>query len=203
MSYNYIDKFNLLPHPFGDFIPEFAKYLVIGTFPAHKRNYEFYYSGDENRFWLALGRIFGKTFHQQIGLQAKKEREGFLEDHFIAMTDMHRTCYRKNNYSGDEHLYSVFLNDIVELIVNNQTIDTLIFTSRTDAIGALGLFKILLLQKGLEVPEFTLLANKVLYGKLKIQNRVWDIYVPYSPSKRLEDIPTDKLVSMYDYIFSD
>lgn len=202
MEYNF-DKFYLLPHPFKDHIPKFAKYLVIGTFPAHKRNFEFYYSGDGNRFWFVLGKVFDKAFKENSGSKAITERKDFLTEHRIAMTDMHKTCYRKNKSSGDEHLYSVTLKDIIELIECNNTIDTLVFTSRTDAIGALGLFKILMMRKGLSIPEFIPKSNKVLFGQLIITNRIYDIYVPYSPSNRVSDFSTDKLIDMYRYIFSD
>jgi G:T/U-mismatch repair DNA glycosylase len=203
MKYNIADKFTLTPHAFGSHIPAQAKYLVVGTFPAHKRNFEFFYSGDENRFWLIMGKVFGYSFKESIGPKAKQERKDFLTDNDIGMTDMHKVCYRRNSLSGDEHLYSVILNDVLDILGANITIHTMVFTSRADAIGALGLFKILLIQKGMEVPALILKTNKVLYGTLTLNERRIDIYVPYSPSSRLSEIATSKLVEMYSYIFSD
>ncbi len=203
MEYNIIDKFILTSHPFGDHIPPRAKYLVVGTFPAHKRNFEFFYSGDENRFWLVMGKVFGNSFKESVGAKAKKERQDFLTDNDIAMTDMHKVCYRKNTFSGDEHLYSVALNNVLDILEANITIHTIVFTSRTDAIGALGLFKILLIQKGMEIPTLSSKANKVLFGTIIVKDRIIDIYVPYSPSSRLSDFATNKLIDMYSYIFSE
>ncbi len=197
------DIYTLLHHPFKDHFPPLSKYLIIGTFPAHKRNFEFYYSGEGNRFWEILTTAYEQNLKYFSGIKAIEERKNFLSANLIAMTDMHQLCYRKNNSSGDEHLYPVFLNDIFALLDNNKTIDTLVLTSRTDAVGALGLFKIYFMQKGISIPEFQILKNNLLYSTFRRNEKTIDIYVPISPSKRIEDYPTKKLVEMYKYIFTD
>lgn len=43
-------------HPFKDYIPINCKYLIIGSFPTHQKNYEttfqFYYAGEGIDFGL-------------------------------------------------------------------------------------------------------------------------------------------------------
>jgi len=201
--YQNADRYDLLPHPFKDFIPPGARYLVVGTFPAHTRSFKFYYSGEGNRFWEVLGLVFNHTFNVFSGDEAVKERKRFLTAQLIGMTDMHQLCYRKNKSSGDENLYPVFLTDIFDLLDQNPSVTTLVLTSRTDAVGALGLLKIYFMQKGLTLPDQETIRHNILYTTFKHQNRAIDVYIPISPSRRVEHYSLQKLTVMYRYIFSD
>jgi len=197
------DRYELLPHPFKDFIPPGAKYLVVGTFPAHIRSFEFYYSGESNRFWEVFGLVFNHRFNSFSGAGAIEERKRLLTTHLIGMTDMHQLCYRKNKSSGDENLYSVFLTDIFDLLDQNPTVNTLVLTSRTDAVGALGLLKTYFMQKGMTLPDQETIRHNILYTTFKHRDRPIEVYIPISPSKRVEHYSLQKLTAMYSYIFSD
>jgi hypothetical protein len=44
-------------------------------------------------------------------------------------------------------------------------------------------------------------ADKILYGKFELNEKILDINIPYSPSKRFSDFSDDKLTDMYSYAF--
>ena len=139
------DNYVVCNHPFEDFLPGNLKTLVIGTFPTHERNYKmtfpFYYAGNGNMFWPTLEQVFKKSFQYHQGSEAKKEREEFLKPKGIGITDMLYKCYRKNDRSQDQHIFPITFRDIFGIIENNKSVETIILTSRTKIIGALGLFE--------------------------------------------------------------
>ena len=59
-------------HPFGNFVPKKARYLLIGSFPGKiDENYDFYYSNKRNQFWPIMENIYKvdlKTKSQKIKL---------------------------------------------------------------------------------------------------------------------------------------
>ena len=194
------DRYSLEVHPFDDFISDTTERLIIGTFPTHKKNrqFEFYYGNDSNHFWTIIADIFKVRFERIKGESAIEERKTFAVQHNIGFTDMLELCYRRNDYSGDEHLYPVKWKDITVILEDYPSIKTLIFTSRTDAIGALGLFKTLLQKKGIKEPEFESYEG-VLEGSFLINDRDIEILVPYSPSNRAVENKMEKVTKMYRY----
>ena len=199
------DSYEIEEHPFNGFhIPENADILIIGTFPTYRGNsqFDFFYSGENNLFWEVIGKVFNHTFKFNAGDEAVKERTSFLGKRGIGITDMHLKCYRKNKMSGDEYLFPIILNDIFELLNINSSIKTIVLTSRTEAIGALGLLKTYFLQKGLELKQPKPVNGKVLGGVFQHGMREIKVLVSYSTSPRvLEDGKISKadLVEMYRY----
>ena len=194
------DSYLLEVHPFDDFISSDTERLIIGSFPTHKKNrqFEFYYGGDSNHFWSIVAEIFQVKFDRRKGESAIKERKQFARRHKIGFTDMLEMCYRRNDFSGDEHLYPVKWKDITVILEDYPSIRTLIFTSRTKAIGALGLFKTLLLQKGIKEPVFEEYKG-VLEGNFQVSGRDIEILVPSSPSNRSVERREEKVTKMYGY----
>lgn len=193
-------------HPFETFIPDGAKYLIIGTFPTFKANYKynFFYSSERNHFWQVMSRVFDMEFRFQEGEVAVSERKELLRRNSIAITDMHVTCYRRNKSSSDENLYPIILKDIFSLLRENPSIDTLIFTSRTEIVGAWGLFRTYCLQKGVNVPELKSNSDKILKGSLTLDGSVYKILIPYSTSPKVMGdgkVTLDTLLSMYKSCF--
>jgi hypothetical protein len=45
---------------------------------------------------------------------------------------MHEKCYRKNNFSTDENLFPIILNDIFSILDQYNSINRIILTSRTE-----------------------------------------------------------------------
>lgn len=198
------DTFNLEKHPFDDFILNSTERLIIGSFPTHRKNrmFEFYYGSQSNHFWPIISEVFKTRFDYISGNSAIEERKQFAKAYKIGFTDMLECCYRMNESSGDENLYPVKWKDIIEILEKHQSIKSLIFTSRTEAIGALGLFKTLLFQKGMKIPIFEKFEG-VLEGNFELNNRNIEIIVPYSPSNRNIKNNTKKVVKMYGYALND
>jgi G:T/U-mismatch repair DNA glycosylase len=199
-------SYELEKHPFdGPFIPESATHLVIGTFPTHKVNriFEFYYSGLGNMFWEVMRKVFRhEEFEYQKKLKATDERKAFLKRHGIGIMDMHELCYRKDGGSQDHFLFNVMLTDVDKVLAAHPTITDLIFTSRTDGVGALGLFQIYQIRKGKPVVKIDIDESDGLkFGDYE----KYEIWAPYSPSQSSEEsnnLGVDGLAKMYRKCFS-
>jgi G:T/U-mismatch repair DNA glycosylase len=202
MSWKKPDKYEIEEHPFETFVPENAKFLIIGTFPTHSNNhrFNFFYSGKDNLFWSIIEQVFRHTFQHDTGNKAAEERKAFLKSEGIGITDMHEKCYRKNGYSTDENLFPIILKDIFAILDEHTSLKRIILTSRTEVFGALGLLKTYFLQKGLELEQPEKRTDKVLEGGFIYHERAIEVLVPYSPSPRLIEKGTttmEELVKMY------
>jgi G:T/U-mismatch repair DNA glycosylase len=198
------DNFEVCAHPFPSFVPEKCRTLVVGTFPTHQRNYErtfpFYYAGEGNVFWEVVGKAFNKSFQHMCGEDAKWERETFLRSEGIGITDMLERCYRKNGLSQDDYIYPIAFRDLFDVLTKNSTIETLVLTSRTKIVGALGLFETYLYQRDLLPPKFWENTDKILEGNLELGGREIEILIPYSTSKtviKTNRATVPQLVNMY------
>ena len=204
MTWKKPDTFIVESHPFDTFINPDTKFLIVGTFPTHKDNYsqtfEYFYAGQKNNFWKILERVFSHTFKFDSGIAAIKERQNFLSQKKIGLTDMLVKCYRKNNQSSDEYLYPIILKDIFSLLDEYPLIERIILTSRTEVIGALGLFKTYFLQRNLELNEFNKREDKILESTFDYNGKTIAVLVPYSPSSRVLEggrISFNDLIKMY------
>jgi G:T/U-mismatch repair DNA glycosylase len=200
MSFKSPDKYEIESHPFKIFVAPDTKFLVIGTFPTYKDNYkdtyDFFYAGAKNSFWKIIEQVFNQTFRYNKGNKAIEERQALLREKKIGLTDMHQKCYRKNQMSGDEYLFPIETLNIFSLLDQYTSIESLILTSRTDAIGALGLLKTYFLQNGLELEEMKRRNDKILEGNFNHNGKNINIFVPYSPSSRVT-ANFDEVVKMY------
>lgn len=191
-------------HPFdGPYIPDGATHLVIGTFPTHKsrRLFKFYYSGEGNMFWPVIEKVFRHEFKNGLNAKATKERREFLDHYKIGIMDMHEVCYRKGISSKDEHLVNVKLADVDVLLEKYPAITDLIFTSRTDGVGALGLFQIYLMRKGkvsveIDVDE----VDGLKFGDYE-KFEIWAPYSPSQSSKKSKTLGVEGLAKMYRKCF--
>jgi G:T/U-mismatch repair DNA glycosylase len=189
-------------HPFETFVPLNSKYLIIGTFPTHKKNskFKFFYSGKDNSFWNIVEKVFDHSFIYKEGDKAVEERKTFLKSKAIGITDMHEKCYRRNGYSTDENLFPIILKDIFAILNEHHSIKRIILTSRTEVFGALGLLETYFLQRGLQLEHPKKRKDKVKEGSFVYKEREIEILVPYSPSPRLIENGTttmEELVKMY------
>ena len=161
-----------------------------------------FYSGKDNSFWKILEQVFNCTFKYNDGEEAVEERKLFQSSQGIGITDMHQLCYRKNDFSTDESLFPIILNDIFSILDNNLFLERFIITSRSEIFGALGLLKTYFLQHHLKLPELERRADKILKGSFIYKDREIRVLVPYSPSPRLIKSKTssiEELVKMYQY----
>jgi len=193
-------------HPYEEFIPEDAEYLVIGSFPSKGEKYfEFFYGSTVNQFWNVLSAVYSHGFKRPTGDSAIKERRSFLKEHRIGITDMLVKCYRFKNSSGDENLRPIIFRNLFEILDRRPNIRRLIFTGRYYIIGPLGLFITYLHQHNLELDDLDKEASGLLSGQwLFKQDRPISIMVPISPSPRAaenSDLNFDDLVKMYKRCF--
>lgn len=201
---SYYDQFTIEVHPFETFIPANAKFLIIGSFPTHKRNYkltfEFFYAGAGNMFWPVIGNVFHRKFRHNEGDLAVEERKEFLKENGIGVTDMLLKCYRHKGRSQDHHISPICFNNIFRLLLDNKSIETLIFTGRQKIIGPLGLFETYCHQQDINPPVLRPTAQKILEGSFVLKERYFEVLVPYSTSRTMiEENRTDEheLISMY------
>lgn len=152
-----------------------------------------------------MEKVFDFKFRFHEGERAKLEREEFLGRFNIGITDMHKECYRKDNSSSDNDLYPVRLTDILNILDRFKAINTIVFTSRTEAVGAFGLFNTYLYLVGLEMVKTERLNDGLLKGEFVHKMKTYRIWVPYSPSQRSQISKTlglKGLAKMYKKCFT-
>jgi len=200
-------NYKLETHPYQPHIPQEATHLIIGTFPTKQENrpFRFYYSGFNNRFWEIISGVFNYSLKLQKGDSAVRERKEFLNTIKVGITDMHNICFRINNKSQDHNLYPVKLNNVLNLLSEFKTIETLVFTSRHKAFGAFGLFNSHLVQMGRQMIELNMDNDGLQYGDFVYGETDYELWVPYSPSPSSEKsnkLGLDGLTKMYRNCFS-
>jgi G:T/U-mismatch repair DNA glycosylase len=194
-----------LTYSYEPFIDDVTERLVIGTLrTSDECSFDFFYSGKNNMFWKILSKAYNYKFPFPIGEKAVTCRKEFLREKKIGFIDMHHTCYRRRGSAKDTDLFSVKLTDMFGVFDKYPRINTLIFTSRTTAVGALGLFNIYLLQQGVEMVATTRCRDGLLVGTFHYHDRKFLVRVPYSPSKSSKisrTLGVDGLAPMYKECF--
>lgn len=77
-----------LTHELEIFIFDSSETLILGSFPSVKsREYGFYYSHKQNRFFPVLAKVFGEEAPSSI-----EERKDYLKRHHIALYDVIEEC---------------------------------------------------------------------------------------------------------------
>lgn len=151
-------------------------------------------------FWKVMAKAYHHKFRFNDGEMAKTAREEFLEGKRFGMTDMLSECYRKNGSAQDKNLYPIKFFDLFTILDQYTAIDTLVFTSRSPAIGALGLFNIYIYQRGHEMIAPQRQRSGLMVGIFKYADRTYKVRVPYSPSqnsKKSKELGVDGLATMY------
>jgi hypoxanthine-DNA glycosylase len=168
---------NIENHSFGNYIPENAEILFIGTFPTHSRNrdFEFFYPNSNNIFWKIISQLLNHDFQYRLGDDAVNERKQIASKNRLAFTDMLAKAIREKDNSGDEQLIKIELTNVLAILKSCPTIHRIILTSRSGNINALKLFQ----------EHLTKEAN-IVKGVFEYQQRKIKVFVPYSPSPRVE-----------------
>ncbi len=112
-------------HPFGSFVPQKSKFLILGSFPGKEGlRGDWYYGGRINQFWKIMEKVYDKK------LNNIKDKKRFLIDLKIAIADIISECERIKNNNSDENLKVIKYN-IVEIknIIRNNPIEKIFFTS--------------------------------------------------------------------------
>lgn len=123
-------------HPFGDYIPERCRKLIVGSFPIGKftnpkRSGEindgeinFYYGGSQNLLWSLLGDCFGRK------LTSKEAIKEELSARNIGISDVIHSCQRHKGSASDADLHEQTWNHGLANIINENKIEKIYFTSQ-------------------------------------------------------------------------
>ncbi len=111
-------------HPIAPIYNSESKILILGSFPSVKsREYGFFYSHPQNRFWSVLAELFGAEKPERI-----EEKKAFLLEHNIALWDVIASCNIEG--SSDSSIKDVIPNDITP-ILNRANIKAIFVNGKT------------------------------------------------------------------------
>lgn len=102
------------------------KFLILGTIHPHNVEcfeIDFFY-GNKNSLWNIIGKACN------ISLKECGEIVAFLESNHIAVSDIIRSCKRKNAcITQDKDLYEIEIHKEMAYDIKNSNINTIFFTS--------------------------------------------------------------------------
>ena len=117
-------------HPYTPFIPPRPDKLIIGTIPPARfyqtagtlklRDVQFYYGSSDNQFWPIVEQAFQQQFLYDYDntLQAVEQRQSFLAQSNIGITDLIESCDRENGAAADDSLKNIRNKDIKALLLS-------------------------------------------------------------------------------------
>ena len=115
-------------HPFEEFLPEQAKVLFLGTFPAkpHRWSMNFYYPNFTNDFWRIMGLLFfGKASQFEIRQASGGKKQWneaairtFAQEKGLAFSDTAKQIRRLMGNASDADLEIVEPRDINALLAH-------------------------------------------------------------------------------------
>ena len=117
-------------HPFEAFIPKNIKCLIVGSFPGKEQtqceldDHQWFYGAPRNQFWKILQLVYQKD------LGVRKEKQELFEEHGIGITDVIKSCIRKNGTNLDENLDIKEYNKETLQSILNKHHPKVLFTSR-------------------------------------------------------------------------
>ncbi len=121
-------------HAFGNFVPENARYLILGSFTAKESPtgnglkdpaYDWFYGTKRNQFWPILEEVYGIEFSTLEDKQQLFTRLG------IAIADIILKCERKHGSNLDANLINIEYNkEAIKNILDCNKIEKVFFTSR-------------------------------------------------------------------------
>jgi hypoxanthine-DNA glycosylase len=114
-----------IEHTIPPVYDENSKILILGTMPSPKsREYGFYYSHPQNRFWRVVSDLYG----EQVPV-TNEEKTALLLKHHIALWDVLKSCRIEG--ADDSSIKDPIPNDIEGLL--SKTDIHAVFTTGTKA----------------------------------------------------------------------
>lgn len=153
-------------HPYPPFIPENATKLIVGTLPPPRfttgelkeGDVDFCYGSRDGQLWTILDKIFDLNLKYETTAQAIAQREHFLKKRGIGICDMVASAKREKIDASDIGMMDVELRDLVAILQQNPSIDTLLFTGGNSKNGPEYFFRRKLREYNLSLK---LVSNKV------------------------------------------
>ncbi|PZD77320.1 uracil-DNA glycosylase family protein [Mesonia sp. K7] len=139
-------------HPYPPFIPKDANKLIVGTLPPPRfttgdlkpNDVDFCYGSSDGQLWQILGKIFKIDFLHENTEAAILQRKNFLEREKIGICDMVEVAYRDKIDASDLGILKPKLRPMIEILRENPSIETLLFTGGNSRNGPEYLFRRLL-----------------------------------------------------------
>lgn len=139
-------------HPYPPFIPENARKLIVGTLPPPRfstgelrvGDVDFCYGSRDGMLWQILDKIFGLELQYETTQQAIEQRENFLMERGIGISDMVESCSREKVDASDVGMSDVVLRDQIKILKKHPSIKTLLFTGGNSKNGPEYFFRRLL-----------------------------------------------------------
>lgn len=114
-------------HPLSPVYDRNSKILILGTMPSPKsREYGFYYSHPQNRFWRVVSELYGQPLPKTNG-----EKTALLLSCRIALWDVLKSCSIEG--ADDGSIRDPVPNDIAGLL--RKTDIRVVFTTGTKAFA--------------------------------------------------------------------
>src|SRR3989338_97402 len=89
-------------HPYGNFVPRGAKYLLLGSFCGKPEpGYDWFYSNRRNQFWSIMESVYDLT------LPDKKAKQGLFTKLKMAVADIIHQCEREKGTNSDINLVNI------------------------------------------------------------------------------------------------
>lgn len=152
------DKFHHT-HPYAPFVPENATKLIVGTLPPPRfttrdlkeGDVDFCYGSRDGLLWQVIDRVFDLDLKFENTEEAVKERKEFLASRGIGICDTVESCRRDKIDASDLGMQEVELRDLIEILRQHETIDTLLFTGGNSKNGPEFFFRRLLREYDLKL----------------------------------------------------
>lgn len=117
-------------HPFEAFIPKNIQCLIVGSFPGKEQTQikldesHWFYGAPRNQLWKILELVYKRE------LKNRKQKQQLFEEAGIGMTDVIRSCTRREGTNLDENLEIKEYNKGVIEEILKQHQPKVLFTSR-------------------------------------------------------------------------
>ncbi len=139
-------------HPYEPFIPENTTKLIVGTLPPPRfttrdlkeGDVDFCYGSRDGLLWQVIDRVFNLDLKFENTKEAVQERKEFLAGKGIGICDTVESCRRKKVDASDLGMLEVELRDLISILREHESIDTLLFTGGNSKNGPEFFFRKLL-----------------------------------------------------------
>ena len=121
-------------HAFGNFVPENAKYLILGSFTGRQavkgtnatdNSYDWFYGTKRNQFWPIFEGVY------EVELRDLSSKQGLFTKLGIAIADIIYQCERIKGNNLDTNLTNIVYNiEGVTEILENHPIQKIYLSSR-------------------------------------------------------------------------
>ncbi|MEZ4858896.1 MAG: uracil-DNA glycosylase family protein [Flavobacteriaceae bacterium] len=130
-------------HPYPPYIPESATKLIVGTLPPPRfttgdlkeGDVNFCYGSRDGQLWPILNEIFQLKLRFETTEEAVNERKDFLSKRGIGICDIVASSKRDKMDASDLGMQEVELRDLIQILEQHPTVETLLFTGGNSKNG--------------------------------------------------------------------